>query len=62
MEQYVIDINLIIFIKKKREMKIKFAFILFLIFGGCLGATFRKVVIPDPKAVCLDGSRGVYYI
>lgn len=43
-------------------MKIEFAFILFLIFGGCLGATFRKVVIPDPKAVCLDGSRGVYYI
>lgn len=41
-----------------------FAFQVFLAFLAVVQSrsVYRKVVIPDPNALCLDGSRAAYYL
>lgn len=45
----------------KDSLKILFVALVFLKSGDCV-ADFKKIILTDPDALCLDGTKGAYYV
>lgn len=44
-------------------MLIKYLFIVYFLYSSASAqAVFKKILLDDPQAVCLDGTPGAYYI